>query len=276
MTAAERKAERKANPPLAMITLTVMLGLIMAIIDASIVNVALNDMAGNLGSSIDEIGWEAKGYILANVIIMPLNGWLTARFGRRNFYAACIVIFTVSSFLCGTATSVWQLVAYRVLQGIGGGALQPTAQAIMFESYPPEKRNGAMAIFGLGAMVGPAIGPTLGGYLVDNYSWPLIFWINLPIGIAAFFMTMAFIKDQSYVKRDTNPVDWIVLGLLAAGVGALQYVLERGQTEDWFSSQTIVLMTILSVGSIVAFIIRELNDDKPLVDLSVFRSRSFT
>jgi DHA2 family multidrug resistance protein len=253
-----------------------MLGLIMAIVDTSIVNVALSNMAGTLGASIDEIGWVATGYILAQVIVMPLNGWLTARFGRRNFYAACIVIFTISSFLCGTATSVWQLVAYRVLQGIGGGALQPTAQAIMFESYPPEKRNGAMAIFGLGAMVGPAIGPTLGGYLVDNYSWPLIFWINLPIGIAAFFMTMAFIKDQSYVKRDTNPVDWIGLGLLAAGVGALQYVLERGQTEDWFSSQTIVLMTILSVGSIVAFIIRELNDDKPLVDLSVFRSRSFT
>jgi DHA2 family multidrug resistance protein len=233
-------------------------------------------MAGTLGASIDEIGWVATGYILAQVIVMPLNGWLTARFGRRNFYAACIVIFTVSSFLCGTATSVWQLVAYRVLQGIGGGALQPTAQAIMFESYPPEKRNGAMAIFGLGAMVGPAIGPTLGGYLVDNYSWPLIFWINLPIGIAAFFMTLAFIKDQSYVKRDTTPVDWIGLGLLAAGVGSLQYVLERGQTEDWFSSQTILIMAIISVGSIVAFIIRELNDDKPLVDLSVFRSRSFT
>jgi DHA2 family multidrug resistance protein len=253
-----------------------MLGLIMAIVDTSIVNVALSNMAGTLGASIDEIGWVATGYILAQVIVMPLNGWLTARFGRRNFYAACIVIFTVSSFLCGTATSVWQLVAYRVLQGIGGGALQPTAQAIMFESYPPEKRNGAMAIFGLGAMVGPAIGPTLGGYLVDNYSWPLIFWINLPIGIAAFFMTLAFIKDQSYVKRDTTPVDWIGLGLLAAGVGSLQYVLERGQTEDWFSSQTILIMAIISVGSIVAFIIRELNDDKPLVDLSVFRSRSFT
>ncbi len=166
-----------------------MLGLIMAIVDTSIVNVALTNMAGTLGASIDEIGWVATGYILAQVIVMPLNGWLTARFGRRNFYAACILIFTVSSFLCGTATSVWQLVAYRVLQGIGGGALQPTAQAILFESYPPEKRNGAMAIFGLGAMVGPAIGPTLGGYIVDNYSWPLIFYINLPIGIAAFFMT---------------------------------------------------------------------------------------
>ncbi len=262
--------------PVILVTLTTMLGLIMAIVDSSIVNVALNNMAGTLGASIDEIGWVATGYILASVIVMPLNGWLTARFGRRNFYAACIVIFTVSSFLCGTATSVWQLVAYRVIQGIGGGALQPTAQAILFESYPPEKRSGAMAIFGLGAMVGPAIGPTLGGYIVDNFSWPLIFYINLPIGIIAFFMTLAFIKDQSYVKRSTNPVDWLGLGLLTAGVGALQYVLERGQTEDWFGSQTIVIMALISAFSIVTFIVREIRDPQPLVDLSVFKSRSFT
>jgi DHA2 family multidrug resistance protein len=253
-----------------------MLGLIMAIVDTSIVNVALTNMAGSLGASLDEIGWVATGYILASVIVMPLNGWLTARFGRRNFYAACILIFTVSSFLCGTATSVWQLVAYRVLQGIGGGALQPTAQAILFESYPSEKRSGAMAIFGLGAMVGPAIGPTLGGYIVDNNSWQLIFYINLPIGIAAFFMTLAFIKDQTYIKRSTNPVDWLGLGLLTAGIASLQYVLERGQTEDWFGSQTICVMTVISACAIVAFIIRELRDPQPLVDLSVFKSRSFS
>jgi DHA2 family multidrug resistance protein len=262
--------------PVILITLTTMLGLIMAIVDTSIVNVALNNMAGTLGASIDEIGWVATGYILANVIVMPLNGWLTARFGRRNFYAACILLFTVASFLCGTATSVWQLVFYRVIQGIGGGALQPTAQAILFESYPPEKRGGAMAIFGLGAMVGPAIGPTLGGYIVDNYSWPLIFYINLPIGIAAFVMTLAFIKDQTYVKRSTNPVDWIGLGLLTAGVAGLQFVLERGQREDWFGSQTICIATAISAISVVMFIIRELRDPQPLVDLTVFQSRSFT
>jgi DHA2 family multidrug resistance protein len=261
--------------PVILITLTTMLGLIMAIVDTSIVNVALNNMAGTLGASLDEIGWVATGYILASVIVMPLNGWLTARFGRRNFYAACIVIFTVSSFLCGTATSVWQLVFYRVIQGIGGGALQPTAQAILFESYPPDKRSGPMAIFGLGAMVGPAIGPTLGGYIVDNYSWPLIFYINLPIGIAAFFMTLAFIRDQSYVKRSTNPVDWLGLGLLTAGISTLQFVLERGQREDWFSSQTIVIAATISVCSLIAFVVRELNDPQPLVDLTVFKTRSF-
>ncbi|MFN2461572.1 MAG: DHA2 family efflux MFS transporter permease subunit [Candidatus Velthaea sp.] len=259
-----------------LITLTTMLGLIMAIIDTSIVNVALNDMAGTLGSSIDEIGWVATGYILANVVVMPLNGWLTARFGRRNFYAACIVIFTVASLLCGTATSVWQLVFYRVLQGLGGGALQPTAQAILFESYPPEKRGGAMAIFGLGAMVGPAIGPTLGGVIVDNFSWPLIFFINIPIGIAAFMMTLAFIRNPSYIKRDDSSIDWIGLGLMTAGIAALQYVFERGQHDDWFTSSTIVVMSCVAVFGIVAFVIRQLRAPNPLVDFSVFRSRGFS
>ena len=276
MTAVERKADRKANPPLGMITLTVMLGLIMAIIDTSIVNVALNDMAGNLGSSVDEIGWVATGYILATVIIMPLNGWLTARFGRRNFYAACVALFTIASFMCGTATSVWQLVFYRVIQGLGGGALQPTAQAILFESYPPDKRAGAMAIFGLGAMVGPAIGPTLGGVIVDNYSWPLIFYINIPIGIVAFLMTLAYIRDPAYLKRDRSPVDVIGLTLLTAGVASVQYVLERGQREDWFSSTTIVMLTVVAVVSLVIFCYREWYDPRPLVDLKVFKSRAFS
>lgn len=253
-----------------------MLGLIMAIIDASIVNVALNDMAGNLGSSVDEIGWVATGYILANVIVMPLNGWLTARFGRRNFYAACVAIFTVASLLCGTATNVWQLVFYRVIQGLGGGALQPTAQAILFESYPPERRAGAMAIFGLGAMVGPALGPTLGGIIVDNYSWPLIFYINIPIGIVAFLMTLAFIRDPVYLKRDTSSIDYAGLGLLTAGVASLQYVLERGQREDWFSSTTIVLLTVVAVVSLVVFCVKEWYDPNPLVNLRVFKSRAFT
>jgi DHA2 family multidrug resistance protein len=253
-----------------------MLGLIMAIIDTSIVNVALNNMAGTLGASLDEIGWVATGYILANVVVMPLNGWLTARFGRRNYYAACVAAFTVASFLCGTATNVWQLVVYRVLQGFGGGALQPTAQAILFESYPPEKRSGAMAIFGLGAMVGPAIGPTLGGVLIDNYSWPLIFYINLPIGIAAFWMTLAFIKDPPFIRRDVSPIDWLSLGLLTAGITSLQYVLERGQHDDWFGSSTIVCMTVIAAVSTTAFALRQMRSPSPLVDLTIFRDRGFT
>ena len=252
-----------------------MLGLIMAIIDSSIVNVALTDMAGTLGASIDEISWVATGYILAQVVLMPLNGWLTALFGRRNFYAACVATFTITSFLCGTATSVVQLIIYRVLQGLGGGALQPTAQSILFESYPPERRGTAMAIFGLGAMVGPAIGPTLGGWIVDNYSWPLIFFINIPIGIVAFVMTMLFIRDPSYIRKPERGADWIGLAAMAVGIASLQYVLERGQRDDWFDSPTIVLLSVTAVVGLTFFIVRELRDPHPFVDLRVFKSRSF-
>jgi MFS transporter, DHA2 family, multidrug resistance protein len=268
--------ETVRKPSLALITVTVMLGALMAVIDTSIVNVALDTMAGNLGASVDEIGWVTTGYILSQVIVMPLNGWLTARFGRRNFYAASLIVFTVASFLCGTASNVWVLVVYRVIQGIGGGALQPVAQAILFESYPPERRAGAIAIFGLGALVGPAIGPVLGGYFIDNFSWPLIFYVNVPIGIVAIIMTFLYIRTPSYVKRDTAPIDVVALGLLAAGLGSLQYVLEQGQRLDWFSSNLIVNLTIISVVAIAAFVIRELRVSDPLVDLRVFASRAFS
>lgn len=260
---------------LLLITLTVMLGTLMAVIDSSIVNVALATMAGNLGSSIDEIGWVTTGYILSQVIVMPLNGWLTARFGRRNYYAASLLVFTAASFLCGTAGNVWLLVIYRVIQGIGGGALQPTAQAILFESYPPDRRAGAMAVFGVGAMVGPAIGPVLGGYIVDNYSWPLIFFVNVPIGIVAIVMTMLYIRTPEHVKRNTSPLDFMGLGLLTVGMAALQFVLQQGQQLDWFSSGEILVGTVLSVVALTLFVIRELRDSHPLVNLRVFRSRAF-
>ena len=168
-----------------------------------------------------------------------------------------------------------RLVFFRIIQGFGGGALQPTAQAILFEAYPPEGRAKAMAIFGLGAMVGPAIGPTLGGYIVDNFSWPLIFLINLPIGIVAFLMTLTYVRDPSYIQRASGRIDWVGLGLMTAGVSSLQYVLERGQHDDWFSSGTIVLLSVVAVVGIVWFIARQLRETKPLVDLSVFRFRSF-
>ena len=266
----------RANAPRALITITVMLGLIMAIIDATIVNVALNNIAGNLGASIDEVSWVATGYILASVIVMPLNGWLTAYLGRKNFYAGCLAIFTIASFLCGTARSIWILVFYRVLQGFGGGALQPTAQAILFETYPPEKRGAAMAIFGLGAMVGPAIGPTLGGYIIDNFNWPLIFYINIPIGIVAFIMTMMFIPNPHFLSKPKGGIDWIGLGLLSAGLASLQYVLERGQHDDWYSSGTIWVLSIVAAGALFWFVWKTLKDRHPLVDLNVFRFRTFT
>src|SRR5579864_3012177 len=261
---------------LILVTTTVMIGMIMAIIDASIVNVALDKMAVNLGASIDEIGWVATGYILSNVIVMPLNGWLTATLGRRNFYAASIAIFTIASLLCGTATSVWLLVFYRILQGLGGGALIPTAQAILFESFPPERRGQSMAYFGLAAMVGPALGPTLGGYIIQNYSWPLIFYINIPLGILGFFMTLAFIEDPGYIRRPKTKADWVGLAAMTVGIASLQYVLERGEHDDWFNSGLIVTLSVASVVGIALFIYRELHDRHPFVDLQVFCSRAFS
>jgi DHA2 family multidrug resistance protein len=264
------------GPPVALITITVMLGMIMAIIDSTIVNVALNTIGGNLGATVDEVAWVATGYILANVVVMPLNGWLTALFGRKAFYAASLVLFTVASFFCGTARSIWVLVFYRVIQGLGGGALQPTAQAILFETFPVERRGAAMAIFGMGAMVGPAIGPTLGGWIVDNASWPLIFYINVPIGIAAFLMTLAFIPHPKYIAKPKGGIDWIGLGLLTAGLASLQFVLEQGERDDWFGSQTIVLLTAIAAVALIVFVIKTLRDKHPIVDLKVFRFRSFS
>ncbi len=266
----------RESAPVGLITLTVMLGLVMAIIDTTIVNVAIDTIGGNLGATVDEVAWVATGYILASVVIMPLNGWLTALLGRKKFYAISLAIFTVASFLCGTARSIWVLVFYRVVQGIGGGALQPTAQAIMFETYPPERRGSAMAIFGLAAMVGPAIGPTLGGWIVDNASWPLIFYINVPIGIAAFLMTLAFIPNPKYIAKPKGGIDWIGLGLLTAGLASLQFVLEQGERDDWFSSQTILLLSAIAVVTLVVFVFKSLRDRHPLVNLQVFKFRSFS
>ena len=259
-----------------LIALTVMLGMIMAIIDATIVNVAIDNIAGNLGASLDDVAWVATGYLLASIITMPLNGWLTAYFGRKKYYAGCIAIFTIASVLCGTATNVWQLVVYRVLQGFGGGALQPTAQAILFETFPPNRRGSAMAFFGIGVMAGPALGPIIGGYIVDNASWPLIFFINLPIGIAAFLMTLANVPDAKHLEKPKAGLDVFGLILLSAGLGALQYVLERGQHDDWFSSDAIVALTCVAAISLPWFLLRMIRSRFPIVDLRAFRFRSFS
>ncbi len=264
------------DAPVALITVTVMLGLIMAIIDTTIVNVALNTIGGNLGATVDEVAWVATGYILASVVVMPLNGWLTALLGRKTFYAISLALFTVASLLCGTARSIWVLVFYRVIQGLGGGALQPTAQAIMFETFPPQRRGAAMAIFGMGAMVGPAIGPALGGWIVDNASWPLIFYINIPIGIAAFIMTLAFIPSPKYIAKPKGGIDWIGLGLLTAGLATLQFVLEQGERDEWFSSRAIVVCAAVSAFSLIVFVVKSLRDRYPIVDLKVFAFRSFS
>jgi len=252
-----------------------MLGLSMAIIDTSIVNVALPTIGGSLGSTTDEIAWVATGYILANVLVMPLNGWLTAQLGRKRYYTICLALFTIASLLCGTARTTVQLVIWRVIQGLGGGALQPTAQSILFESYPAERRNAGMAIFGIGAMVGPAIGPTLGGLIVDNGSWPLIFLINIPIGIVALFMTNAYIRDPAYLAKPERGIDTIGLTMMVVGLASMQYVLERGQREDWFSSQHILFFAIVALFALIGFVIREWRDPHAFVHLRIFRQRAF-
>lgn len=258
------------------ITVTVMLGVFMAIVDMTIVNVALPTIAGNLGCSLDDAAWVATGYILAAVIVMPLNGWLTAYLGRKTFYCGAIAIFTTASLLCGLSHDIVTLTICRMVQGLGGGVLQPTAQAILFETFGPRRSASAMAIFGLGIMAAPAFGPVMGGYIVDNASWPLIFLINVPFGILTFAMAMAFIPTPHYIERARRRIDWAALGLLAVGLTSLQYVLERGQHEDWWDSQTIVTLAIVSCVALVIFGVMTARDKYPIVNLRVFRIPSFS
>src|SRR3954463_10197192 len=217
-----------------LIAFAVVLAALMQVIDSSIVNVALPDMMGNLGASLDEIAWVSTGYILASVIVIPLTGWLGSMFGRKRYFVASIILFTASSFFCGASHSLGALIFWRIVQGIGGGALMTVSQAVLVESFPREEAGTAMALFGLGVMVGPTIGPTLGGYLTDNYGWPWIFYINLPVGILAAVMITAYVHDPEFQKKPAS-IDYQGIALLAVSVGSLQYVLEHGQREDWFS-----------------------------------------
>src|SRR5581483_3310185 len=223
------------------------------------VNVALNDMKGNLGATLNEIGWVITAYSIANVIIVPMTSWLSAQFGRRNYFAASVIIFTVASFLCGNATGITELIVFRFIQGLGGGALLVTSQTIITESYPPEKRAMAQAIYVLGVIVGPTLGPPLGGYIIDHYSWPYIFYINIPVGIIAALLTLQYVRSPKYAeKRPVNEVDWLGIFLLTAAVGSLQYILEKGQEEDWFNSNTIITLAVVAFLGFYCFIWRQM------------------
>ncbi|QAR32200.1 DHA2 family efflux MFS transporter permease subunit [Geovibrio thiophilus] len=264
------------RPNKAMITITVMTGAVLSALDTSIVNVALPYMRGNLGASVEEIAWVSTSYILCNVIIMPIIGFLSSRFGRRNFYLASVVMFTVTSMLCGLAWDLNSMIFFRCLQGIGGGALIPISQAILRENYPPEQQGFAMGIFGLGVVMGPALGPTLGGWLTDNYSWPWIFYINVPVGIVNILLTMKFIKDPEFLSRSKGKVDALGLGLMVVGLGALQIMLEEGQQKDWFQSDFITTLAVTAAVGLTLFVIRELSADKPAVNLRLLKDRTFT
>lgn len=255
------------------ITITAIFCALLEIVDTTIVNVALNEMKGNLGATLTEIAWVITAYAIANVIIVPMTSWLSQQFGRRNYFAASIIIFTVASFLCGNATNIWELVFFRFIQGLGGGALLVTSQTIITESYPPEKRGMAQAIYGLGVIIGPTLGPPLGGYIVDHFSWPYIFYINIPIGVIATLLTLQFVRSPKYAeKTDKRDIDWWGIAFLALAVGSLQFVLERGQEDDWFNSTVITTLSITSFLSFYFFIWRELTYRNPIVELRVLKN----
>jgi DHA2 family multidrug resistance protein len=255
------------------ITITCVSVAMLELIDTSIVNVALPHMMGTLSATLQEVSWVVTGYIIANVIVIPLTDWLSSQLGRKKYFLGSIILFVVASGLAGQATSITELIVFRILQGVGGAALITISRVILIEAYPPEELGLANALFGLGAVVGPTIGPTLGGWLISHYSWRWIFYVNLPVGIVAFLLSLLFVADVDYEKKSKD-VDWIGIILLIIGVGSLQTVLERGQDDDWFSSHFILTLTIIAVIGIVLFIIRELTTEKPVVDLKVLRHPS--
>ncbi|HET7623037.1 MAG TPA: DHA2 family efflux MFS transporter permease subunit [Gemmatimonadaceae bacterium] len=254
---------------------TVMTGTIMAVLDSSIVNVALPDMSGSLGATIEQITWVITGYILANVIIMPIIALLSARFGRKRVYMLSVIAFTGASMACGAARSLPLIVFFRIIQGLGGGVLITVSQAILRETFPVEEQGVAMGVYGMGVVLAPAIGPTLGGWLTDQYSWPWIFYVNVPIGIINLILVSRFIHDPPYLVREKGEIDWLGLALMTIGLGALQLMLEEGEREDWFSSSFIVTLAAVSAAGLIFFIWRELTARRPAVDLRILRNSSF-
>jgi DHA2 family multidrug resistance protein len=266
----------KANPWL--IAFVVSLAAFMEVLDTSIANVALPHIAGNLGASSDESTWVLTSYLVSNAIILPITGWLVSLVGRKKFFLICIVLFTVSSLLCGVAPTLPFLLLARVIQGVGGGGLQPMAQAILADTFPPQKRGLAFSVYGVTAVVAPSIGPTLGGWITDNYTWRWIFLMNLPVGILALFLVLTFVEDPPFLRRTTlkeNRVDYFGFGLLAVGVGFLQIVLDKGQEDDWFGSHFIFTLSIISAICLVALVIWELHVKEPILDVRLFTNANF-
>jgi len=267
-----------------LVTVSVTFGTLMGTIDASIVNVAVPHLRGSLGATVEEITWVTTGFVIANVVVMPLTAFLGHLFGQKRVYMTALLIFILSSALCGLAGSLATLVAFRFLQGLGAGALQPTEQAILRQTFPPQEQGMAMAVFGMAVIIGPAVGPTLGGYIVDNYSWPWIFFINVPVGVLALTMVSNFVHEPEdiraaqramAVKRRAN-LDWVGIALLSIGLAALQYVLEEGNRDDWFNSQVISGLTLVSFIALASFVVREMTATAPAVDIALFKDSVFT
>ncbi len=258
-----------------LIAVVVSLAAFMEVLDTSIANVALPHIAGDLGASGDESTWVLTSYLVSNAIILPISGWFVGMLGRKRFFMICIVVFTLSSLLCGIAWSLGFLLLARVIQGAGGGGLQPMAQAILADTFPPEKRGLAFSLYGVTAIVAPSIGPTLGGWITDNYSWRWIFYINLPVGLIALFLVYRLIEDPEYLKAlkgKSLRVDYIGFALLALGVGALQILLDKGQEDDWFGSNFIVTLAVIAVTCLIALVIYEWFQKEPIVDVRLFKN----
>ncbi|HLZ86256.1 MAG TPA: DHA2 family efflux MFS transporter permease subunit [Puia sp.] len=258
-----------------LLMITVIAAAIMELIDTSIVNVSLSYMSGNLGATLEDTSWVITAYAIANVIIIPITSFLSATLGRRNYYIGSVILFTLFSFLCGQATNIWMLVVCRFFQGMGGGALLSVSAAIVYELFPKEKQNVASALFGVGIFVGPTIGPTLGGYITEHFSWPWIFYINVPIGIAVALICGRLLGEPPY-KPTAGRIDWTGILLLAVGVGSLQVVLERGETDDWFSAGYIVVLTVIASLCLSFFLYWELKVKAPVVNLRVLKSKNLS
>jgi MFS transporter, DHA2 family, multidrug resistance protein len=261
-----------------LIAVVVALAAFMEVLDTSIANVALPYMAGNLGASNDQSTWVLTSYLVSNAIILPISGWLAGALGRKRFFMACLGIFTVSSLLCGIAPNLGLLLLFRVLQGGGGGGLQPMAQAILADSFPPQQRGLAFALYGITAILAPTVGPTLGGWITFNYSWRWIFFINLPVGVITWFLVRRFVDDPPYLSRIKAAgvrLDYIGIALLTLGIGALQVSLDRGQEDDWFGSRFITTLVIVATVSLVSLVIWEWFQKSPLIDVRMFKNFNF-
>ena len=275
-TPAEGPWKPKFNPWL--IAIVVALAAFMEVLDTSIANVALPHMAGNLGASNDESTWVLTSYLVSNAIVLPISGWLASLFGRKRFFLLCIFLFTLSSLFCGAAPSLALLIIFRIIQGVGGGGLQPMAQAILADSFPPHQRGLAFALYGITAIMAPTIGPTLGGWITDNYSWRWIFYINLPVGILTLFLVYRMVEDPPYLRRVKGAgirVDYIGIALLALGVGALQVLLDKGQEDDWFGSRFIVMLALTSAICLLSLVVWEWRHKEPVIDVRLFKNFNF-
>jgi DHA2 family multidrug resistance protein len=258
-----------------LVAVAVMSSTFMEVLDTTVVNVALPHIAGSMSASTDEATWSLTSYLVANAIILPMTGWLANFFGRKRLLMMSVVGFTIASFFCGFAPNLATLIIFRIIQGACGGGLQPLSQAILLEVFPPSQRGKAMAFWALGIVVAPMLGPVMGGWLTDNYSWRWVFYINIPIGIIAIIMTQLFVFDPEYIGRKSEKIDYWGMGLLVIGIGALQIMLDKGQQDDWFASNFIRTLAVLTVIGIGGLIWRELNTDHPIVDLTIFKNRTY-